>query len=200
MSTFQKEDIQLAAAHVHRSRRTIRRWAAQGVDVRDITKLETFANQVGARTFGRYGNGAQLMGKQGGSKTSGAKRQSSKLNGKRGGRPKDGLFLLRSAVRNGNQLDLKNASDDALKAIWPALLEIDKYYLFWVGDTLNEIGRRYGDGSARLAINSSPMPRKFREAMVVSQAFSADRITLSYAHHQTVLTELRMGRRPRSKI
>jgi hypothetical protein len=178
MSQIRKEDLKQAAILVHRSPRTIRRWAAQGVDIRDVTKLETFANQVSDRAFGRYGNGARLMGRKGGSKTSGAKKQSSKLNGRRGGRPKDGMFLLRRAIRNGKQLntrkelDFKNASDDDLKAIWPVLVEIDQSYLFWVGDILNEIARRYGEASASGIIKHSPNPREFREAMMVSRAFS----------------------------
>jgi hypothetical protein len=112
------------------------------------------------------------MGKRGGSTTSDAKRQSSKLNGKRGGRPKDGMSLLRRAIRDGNRLDLRNASGDDLKAIWPALIEIDNYYLFWVGDFLNEVARRYGEASAKLAIKHSQNPREFREAMMVSRASS----------------------------
>lgn len=171
MSNPKRNDVQQAANLVHRSPRTIRRWAAQGVDIRDLTELETFANQVSARTFGRYGIGAQLMGKKGGSNTSDAKRQTSKLNGKRGGRPKEGMFLLRRAIRNGNQLDLGNASDDDLKAIWSVLVEIDRYYLFWVGDVLNEIARRQGEASANAIIKHSPNPREFREAMKISRVF-----------------------------
>jgi hypothetical protein len=167
MSLLAKEDINQAAAHVRRSPRTIRRWADSGVDIRDLTNLEVFANRISDRTFGRYGNGAQVMGANGGSRTSVAKKESSKLNGKRGGRPKDGMLLLRRAIRNANQLDLRNASDEDLKTIWPSLMEVYQYHMFWIADTLNEIARRYGESSADLAIKHSPNPRKFREFLSV---------------------------------
>jgi hypothetical protein len=172
MSHLRKEDIDQAAAMVHRSPRTIRRYAAQGVDIRDSTSLQRFADQARDRTFGRQGNGARSMGKKGGSKTSEAKRLSSQINGKRGGRPKDGMLVLRKVIRDGRWVDLENAHDDDLKAIWSALVDLENNYLFWVGDILNEIAKRYGEASAMSAIKSSPDPKKFQEAMTVSQVFA----------------------------
>jgi len=190
MSEIQKAQIQRAATLVHRSPRTIRRWIAQGADIRDEGKLKRFANEVGARTFGRYGNGARSIGKKGGLKTSSVKRQSSKLNGKRGGRHKDGMFLLKKAIRNGNQLDLRSASDDDLKALWPALVEIGKWHLFWTGDALNEIFRRHGEFSARLASKQSPEPIEFWHAATVSRVLvPEDRNSLTYKHHVAAIAE-----------
>src|SRR6516164_11456219 len=100
MSQILKEDIHQAASIVYRSSRTIRRWIAKGIDIRDATSLQKFANQVSDHGFGRRGNGARLMGKKGGSRTSDAKRRASQANGKRGGRPKDGMLLLRKAIRD----------------------------------------------------------------------------------------------------
>src|SRR6516164_236687 len=151
MSQILKEDIQQAAGIVHRSSRTIRRWIAQGINIRDTTSLLKFANQMSDHTFGRQGNGARLMGKKGGSRTSDAKRRSSQANGKRGRRPKDGMLLLRKAIRDERWIDLQSAHDDDLKAIWSALVAIHKEYLFWVGDILNEIAKRHGDAAAKWA-------------------------------------------------
>jgi hypothetical protein len=97
MAQLANEDIRKAGGLVGRSPRTIRRWAARGVDIRDITQLETSAKQCSERTFGRYGDGARLLGAKGGSKTSEAKRQASQQNGKRGGRP-EGLGSVANAV------------------------------------------------------------------------------------------------------
>jgi hypothetical protein len=171
MSHKLKEDIHRAASIVNRSSRTIRRWIAQGVDIRDTTNLQKFAKQVSEHTFGRRGNGARVMGKKGGSRTSDAKRQSSRANGKRGGRPKDGMLLLQKAISYEKRLDLRNTPDNDLKAIWSTLVDLEENYLFWVGDILNEMAKRYGDASAKWAIKNCPDPKKFKEAMTISQAF-----------------------------
>jgi hypothetical protein len=193
MSQVLKENIHQAASIVHRSPRTIRRWIAQGIDIRDATSLEEFAGQVSDHTFGRWGNGARLMGKRGGLRTSDAKRRSSQTNGKRGGRPKDGMLLLRKAIRDGRWVDLENAHDDDLQAIGSALVAIHKEYLFWVGDILNEIEKRHGNDSAKWAIKRSPDPGKFREAMAISQMFAQAigqrRFNLHWRYYREVALE-----------
>jgi len=188
-----KEDIHQAASIVNRSSRTIRRWIAQGVDIRDTTRLQKFADQVSDHAFGRRGNGARLMGKKGGSRTSDAKRRSSQDNGKRGGRPKDGMLLLRKAIQDGRRVDLENANDDDLKRIWSALVAIHKEHLFWVGDILDEIEKRHGNDSAKEAIKRSPNPEKFREAKIISQIFSQAigqrRFNLDWRYYREVVVE-----------
>jgi hypothetical protein len=182
------EEIRKAASVVNRSERTIRRWMAQGIDIRNERKLKTFADEVSARAFGRSGNGARLMGKRGGSRTSEAKKQSSKLNGKR--RHKDGLLLLKKAIRNGNHLDLRNTSDEDLKAIWRALVEINKWHLFWIGDTLNKISKEHGESSARVAARQSPEPISFWDAAKKSRELPPrNRNSLTFRMHLTALDE-----------
>jgi hypothetical protein len=197
MSLILKEDIHRAASIVNRSSRTIRRWRAQGIDIRDTTSLQRFANQVSDHAFGRRGNRARLMGKKGGSRTSDAKRRSSQANGKRGGRPKDGMLLLRKVSRKGRWVDLENAHDDDLKAIWSALVAIHKEHLFWVGDILDEIEKRYGNDSAREAIKHSPDPDKFREVKIISQIFSQAigrrRFNLDWRYYSEAVRECGKG-------
>jgi hypothetical protein len=197
MSLRLKEDIQQAASIVHRSSRTIRRWIAQGIDIRDTTSLQKFANQASDHAFGRQGNGARLMGRKGGSRTSDAKRRSSQANGKRGGRPKDGMLLLRKAISYEKRLDLRNTPDNDLKAIWSTLVDLEDNYLFWVGDILNEIAKRHGDASAKWAIKHSPNPEKFQEAKMISQRFSPTigqrRFNLDWRYYREVVAECGRG-------
>lgn len=162
----------LAALMVGRSERTIRRWATQGVDIRNESKLKAFVAGAEKRSFGRYGRSGRLMGKKGGSKTSDAKRKSSKRNGRSGGRPRDGMELLIRSIRNNNALDLKGATAADLKAVWHSLTDIDARLGFWIGDALIEIERRGGPSSLKQAISQSHDPKLFRDHLELSRAFS----------------------------
>jgi hypothetical protein len=113
-------------------------------------------------------------GKKGGSSTSEAKRISSRLNGRRGGRKKSGRRLLVKATTKESRLDLRAASPDDLKAMWSALCEIHGQYLFWIGDALDEIAKRYGEASAKQIIKTSSDPRLFREALDIAKMFPAN--------------------------
>ena len=190
MSQILKEDIRQAASIVHRSSRTIRRWIAQGINIRDTTSLLKFANQMSDHTFGRQGNGARLMGKKGGSRTSDAKRRSSQTNGKRGGRPKDGMLLLRKAIRDERWIDPQNADDNDLKAIWSALVGIHKAHPFWVGDILNEIAKRHGDAAAKWATADDDAI----EAMKICEFLGDRRFKLSWKHHREAARECNRDR------
>jgi hypothetical protein len=147
MAQFAKEDIQKAGGHVGRSPRTIRRWAACGIDIRDITQLETCAKQSSDRTFGRYGDGARLLGAKGGSKTSEAKRQASQQNGKRGGRPK-GLGSVANAVFNCDawQISPRNVifSRTPSTEEWRLIFEYLRVSGNWfhIGSALAELSRK----------------------------------------------------------
>jgi hypothetical protein len=171
MAKIQAGDIQKAALIAGRSERTIRRWATQGVNIRNESKLKAFAAGAEKRSFGRYGGSGRLMGKRGGSRTSDAKRQSSKQNGGRGGRPKDGIKLLGRVVDPDiRALNLRNTPNPDFMAIWVALLKLDARLPFLIGDALLEIEKRSGEKSLRLAINQSRNPRELRESLELSRA------------------------------
>jgi hypothetical protein len=189
MAKILKEDVHQAASLVHRSSRTIRRWIAQGIDIRDATGLQKFANQMSDHAFGRQGVGARSMGQKGGSRTSDAKRRSSQANGKRGGRPKDGMLLLRKAIRDERWVDLQNAHDEDLRPIWSALVAIHKEYFFWVGDFLNEIEKRHGMAVVKSAASGSQNSEDVLEAMRVCAFLGDRRFRLSFRHHREACRE-----------
>jgi hypothetical protein len=107
------------------------------------------------------------------------------------------MLLLRKVIRDGRWVDLENAHDDDLKAIWSALVAIHKEHLFWVGDILDEIEKRHGNDSAREAIKHSPDPDKFREVKIISQIFSQPigrrRFNLDWRYYSEAVRECGKG-------
>jgi hypothetical protein len=172
MANIRREYIQKAASTVGRSERTIRRWAEQGVDIRDGDKLKSYANKAMMRSFGRNGRAGRVMGKKGGSRTSDAKRSSSRQNGRHGGRPKDGMELLNGAIdREAVALSLKDTPDTDLKAIWRVLDSLENCLDFLIGDALVEIGKRGGEKSVKLSINQSHNPARSRKSLEIALVY-----------------------------
>jgi hypothetical protein len=100
------------------------------------------------------------------------------------------MLLLRKAIRDERWIDLQNADDDDLKAMWSALVAIHKAHPFWVGHILNEIAKRHGDAAAKWATDDDDAI----EAMKICEFLGDRRFKLSWKHHRDAARECNRNR------
>jgi hypothetical protein len=100
------------------------------------------------------------------------------------------MLLLRKAIRDERWIDVQNADDDDLKAMWSALVAIHKAHPFWVGDILNEIAKRHGDAAAKWATADDDAI----EAMKICEFLGDRRFKLSWKHHRDAARECNRNR------